>query len=262
MKANFRLACSIVAIAFAAASARAGEIPIDISGLVNAPWSYQLSNPGTFPTGNLNFGGIPFSIPTGPNNYWSGIEASNMGPGTVSVTVPVGVAGATSAFTLLNTTCGQPGPKAYLFVTFNWSSGASVTQPLVGDVNVRDYNNDGCADTINNTATTQVWTNGLGQRLDRQEYILPAALASQVLISVTITDTGNDFFSRAIFAGLTVCTCRAYVTETIAISSSKIVYDPSLKLYLQEVYLSNTGSTAVAGPLFFILPRPGNLWVT
>ena len=253
MKVNFRLACSIVAIAFAAASARAGEIPIDISSLVNAPWSYQLSNPGTFPTGNLNFGGIPFSIPTGPNNYWSGIEASNMGPGTVSVTVPVGVAGATSAFTLLNTTCGQPGPKAYLFVTFNWSSGASVTQPLVGDVNVRDYNNDGCADTINNTATTQVWTNGLGQRLDRQEYILPAALASQVLISVTITDTGNDFFSRAIFAGLTVCTCRAYVTETIAISSSKIVYDPSLKLYLQEVYLGNTGPTAVAGPLFFIL---------
>jgi hypothetical protein len=36
MKANSRLACSLIAIAFAAA-ARAGEIPIDISGLVNDP---------------------------------------------------------------------------------------------------------------------------------------------------------------------------------------------------------------------------------
>jgi len=33
---------------------------------------------------------------------------------------------------------------------------------------------------------------GLGQRLDRQEYILPAAIARQTLASVTITDTGNE----------------------------------------------------------------------
>jgi hypothetical protein len=74
-----------------------------------------------------------------------------------------------------------------------------------------------------------------------------------VLTSVTITDTGNESFSRTILSALTVSTCRAYVTETIAISSSPIVYHPGLKLYAQDVYLSDTGSRAVAGPLFLIL---------
>jgi hypothetical protein len=252
MKVNARLAVSLAAIAFAA-SARAGEIPVDISALVNAPWSYQLSNPGTFPTGNLNLGGVPFSIPTGPNNYWSGNQAANGGPDTATLTIPVGLVGVTSAFTLLNTTCGQPGPDAYLFITFNWSNGATATQRLLGDVNVRDYNNDGCTDSINNTSTTQVWQNGLGQRLDRQEYIVSAGFSDEVLTSVTITDTGRELFSRAVFSALTVSTCHAYVTETIGISSSQIVYDPALELYVQEVTLSNTGTTAVSGPLFFIL---------
>jgi hypothetical protein len=41
MKANSRIACSIIAIAFAAAaSAAAGEITIDISSLANKPWTY------------------------------------------------------------------------------------------------------------------------------------------------------------------------------------------------------------------------------
>lgn len=254
MKSTFAFACSIVAVALTGTtSAPAGEIPVDISGLVNAPWTYQLLNGSGFPIGNQNFGGVPFSISISPNNWWSALLATNGGPGTATLTIPVGVTGATSAFTLLNTECGQPGPDAYLFVTFKWGNGATATQPLVGDVNVRDYNNDGCADTINNSSTTQVWTNGLGQRLDRQEFIFPATLASQVLTSVTITDTGNDYFSRAIFSGLTVSTCQAYVTETIAISSGKIIYDKDLKLYLQQVTLTNTGTAAVDGPLFFVL---------
>lgn len=38
MKSNFAFACSVVAIAFnAAAAARAGEIPIDISSQVTSP---------------------------------------------------------------------------------------------------------------------------------------------------------------------------------------------------------------------------------
>ena len=241
MKADSRLACSIIAIAFtAAASARAGEVTVDISGLANEPWTYVgpndflIINGSTFPTGNQNFGGVPFSIPTSPNNYWAAGAAANFGPGTVSLTIPVGVSGVTSVFTLLNTMWGFAGPQAYLFITFNGSNGATATRPLVGNVRIRDYNNDGNTNTINNTTTVQVWDNGLGQRLDRQEYILPAAFASQVLNSVTITDTGNEGQgtdgSRAILSALTVSTCRAYVTETIAISSSKIVYDPSLKL--------------------------------
>jgi hypothetical protein len=238
--------------------ARAGEIPIDISSLVDAPWAFSecgwsLTNGDTYPTGDQNFGGVPFAIPTGPNNAWLGAVAADCGAGTLRLTIPVGVPGVRSVFTLLNTFWGEPGPNAYLFVTFTGSDGASVTQPLVGDVNIRNYNSGGFTQTINNTSTIEVWTNGEGQVLDRQEYVLPATFANQVLNSVTITDTGNENFSRAVLSALTVSTCQAYVTETIAISSSKIIYDADLKLYFQEVTLTNNGSTAVNGPLFFIL---------
>ena len=263
MEASSRVTCLIVAIAFAVASARAGEIPIDISGLANEPWTYVgpndflIINGSTFPAGSQNLGGVPFFIPTGPNNYWGAGAAADFGPGAVSLTIPVGVSGVTSVFTLLNTMWGHAGPQVYLFITFNGSGGATVTHALVGNLNVRDYNNDGNTNSIDNTTTAQVWDNGLGQRLDRQEYILPAAFASQVLTSVTITDTGNEGEgtngSRAIFSGITVSTCRAYVSETIAISSGAIVYDPSHKIYVQQVTLTNNGSTAVKGPLFFIL---------
>jgi hypothetical protein len=129
--------------------------------------------------------------------------------------------------------------------------------PLVGDVNVRDYNQDGNTNDINNTSTVQVWDNGLGQRLDRQEYILPPALTNQTLRSITITDTGDEGNgtngSRAVLAALTVSTCRAYVTETITVSRGPIVYDSRLKLYGQAILLTNTGTTAIQGPIFYIL---------
>ncbi len=146
MKVNSRLAGSIIAVAFAAVSASAGEIPIDISSLVNEPWTFShdpvgfaIFNGNTFPTGLQNFGGVPFAIPTGPNNYWAGGAAADFGAGTVRLTIPIGQSGVTSVFTLINTMWGEPGPDAYLYVTFTWSNGAAATQPLVGDVNVRNY---------------------------------------------------------------------------------------------------------------------------
>jgi hypothetical protein len=261
MKSNSGFAVSLIAIAIAfTASARAGEFPIDISALVNEPWTFSgpngctILNPTTWPTGPQNYGGVPFAIPTEPNNYWAGCAAANFGPGTVRVTIPVNLSGVTSVFSLLNTVWSQPGPQAYLFMTFNGSNGATFTQPLVGGVNVRDQNNDGGQNTINNTSTINIWNNGaLGQRLDRQEYVLPAAFATQTLTSVTLTDTGDEYFSRAVFAGLTVSTCRAIVTEFLTISSSPIIYHQETKLYTQDVTLSNDGTTAVIGPVYLIL---------
>jgi hypothetical protein len=259
MKIDFRVAYLVLAIAFTAASSRAGEIPIDISALMNLGWTSpfcdgnSIVNGSTFPSGSQNFGGVPFAIPAGPNNYWGGTVAGSCGSGTVSLTVPVGVSGVRSVFTLLNTYNGHAGPSAYLYITFTGSGGATATQPLVGDVNVRNYNSGGYTQTINNTSTVQVWTNGAGQRLDRQQYILPAAFASQVLTSVTITDTGSYDLSRAMLSALTVSTCGAYLAEGITISKGKIIYDPSKRIYLQDVTLTNAGTTAVDGPLFFIL---------
>jgi len=177
MKANSRFAWSFLAIAFTAALARAGEVPIDISALVNLGWTSpfcdgnSISEGNTFPSGSQNFGGVPFAIPSGPNNYWGGTVAGSCGPGTVSLTIPVGVSGVRSAFTLLNTYNGQAGPSAYLYITFTGSGGATATEPLVGDVNVRNYNPGGYTSTINNTSTIQVWTDVYGERLDRRPHL-------------------------------------------------------------------------------------------
>ncbi len=259
MNAHFRLACLIIAIALiAATSAIAAEVTVDISDLANALWTSPFCDNGivdasTFPSGSQTFGGVPFAIPTAPNNYWSGALAGNCGSGTVNLTVQVGVYGVGSVFTLLNTFRGEAGPNAYLYITFNGSGGATSTVPLVGGVRVRNYNSGGFPQTINGTSTIQVWTDGEGQRLDRQEYILPAEFATQTLTSVTITDTGSYDQSRAIFSGLTVSTCGAYLAEGITQSSSKIADYPYLGLYAQKIALTNAGSTAIPGPLFFIL---------
>jgi hypothetical protein len=242
---KIHLPLALIAIAFAAVAARAGETPINLTALANEPWTYVgpndflIINGDTFPIGTQNFGGVPFAISSGPNNYWAGAAAADFGPGTVGLTIPVGIFG------------------AYIYVTFNGSNGATKTVPLVGNVNVRDYNQDGNTNSINNTSTIQVWDNGLGQRLDRQEYLLPPEFADQTLDSITITDTGDEGNgtngSRTVLAALTVSTCFVYVTETITVSSSNIVYHPAVKLYQQNVYLENTGTAPVVGPLYFIL---------
>jgi hypothetical protein len=264
MKDCFRMvACMVTGITLTAIAVRAGERPIDLASLANEPWTFQgpndflIINGSTFPTGVRNFGGIPFVIPASPNNYWAGGAAADFGPGTVSLTIPVGVFGVTSVFTVMNSMWGWAGPDAYLFLTFHGSAGATETVPLVGNVNVRDYNKDGNTNSINNTSTIEVWDNGLGQRLDRQEYILPEAFLGQTLTSITLTDTGNEGNgtngSRAVLAALTVSTCSAVPTENITTTSGEIVYEPSVKLYAQDISLTNTGSAAVNGPLFFIL---------
>lgn len=263
MKRISLAACSLLVIPFAAVSMHAGETPIDMTAPANELWTYVgpndflIINGSTFPTGAQNFGGIPFVIPTSPNNYWAGAAAANFEAGTVSLTIPVGVYGVTSVFTVLNTMWGWPGPKSYLFITFNGSNGATKTVGLVGNVSVRDYNQDGNTNSIDNTSTVQVWVNGLGQRLDRQEYILPAAFATQELTSVTITDTGNEGSgtngSRAVLAALTVSTCDAYVTAGLAISSGPILYHPASRLYTQAVDLKNESANAIEGPVHLIL---------
>ena len=236
---------------------RAAEVNIDLSGVANEPWTFTVgsclvANGDTFPTGLQNFAGVPFLISPGPNNIWSGCAAANEGPGSVGLTIPVNVYGVTSAFTVINTDWGIPAPISDLYVTFKGSGGARMTVPLLGNVTVRDHNQDGFTNTIDNTSAVQVWDNGLGQRLDRQEYILPAAFATQTLESVTITDTGDELVSRAIVAALTVSTCPGYVAERIAVTSGPLVYFPTFKLYQQEITFTNIGTSAVPGPLYYV----------
>ncbi len=80
---------------------------------------------------------------------------------------------------------------------------------LVGHSDIRDYNQYTWTNTINDTTTKEVFSNGAGQRLDMQSYALPGAFASETLTSIVLDDTGANNFQRILVAGLTVKTIPA-----------------------------------------------------
>jgi len=173
-------------------------LPIDISSIVNVAWTdfpqaneLLLRNGPTFPVGSQLFGGIPFDIPAGTVNAWSADATTNgtLHAGTVAVTIPINVFGVSTVYTLLNTEWGQSS-GSFVSLTFNGTDGATQTIALMGDSDIRDYNQDEWTNSISG-ATEEVWQNGLGQRLDRQQITLSSIFQTQTLLSMTLTDTGD-----------------------------------------------------------------------
>jgi len=159
----------------------------------------------TLPSGTLNVNGTVFDIAgaNGGNNAWFSSAAANNGPGTVNVTIPINLKGATTVYTLMNTFWGQT-VGSYDTVTFTGSSGTTYSVDLYGDKDIRDYN---AADWTNSVSgnTQQAWTNSTdSQRLDMQTFVLPSDFADQTLVSMTITDNASTVYSRIFLAGLTV----------------------------------------------------------
>jgi hypothetical protein len=154
--------------------------------------------------GSQVFNGVPFEIPSGASNAWNAHAAAGGGSGTVTQDIAVGIPGVTVVYTIINTYWGEFGPNSYLSLTFTGDGGASYTLPLIGDSDIRDYNQLVYPNNINGTSTINAWDDGLGQRLDEQIIPLPGAFAGQTLQSVTITDTGGPGLQRGFLAALTV----------------------------------------------------------
>ncbi len=194
--------------------ATATVVPIDISGIANYSWSI-FSGGNTIPTGNQVYNGLPFDIPSGANNAWIAFNGSS----PTSVTVNIGVADVTTVYSLIDTIWGQPGPNSYVSLKFLGSGGASYTDYLIGNSDIRDFNGPSYfTDAINNTTTINAWTGPnystsgcfnnapCHHRLDDQIITLPSAFATQTLTSLTITDTGSSGFQRSFLAALTLNT--------------------------------------------------------
>lgn len=192
--------------------------PVDFSSQANWTWSgYDVAPPnpaGVYiagaPTGETTLGGIPFNITSNSSGYqaWNGYMVQpNFG--TASITMNANVYGATNVYTLINLFWGQPGPNSYVALVFTGSGGATYTDNLIGNVDVRDYAQpSGYTDYINGTTTVNVYTGrdvygGMGV-LDMQDITLPPAFASQTLDSIELIDTGAGGISRAILDGVTV----------------------------------------------------------
>jgi hypothetical protein len=200
--------------------AHAATKTINIASLADNTWCGQITsqyNCSTFPFGAKHYNGIPFLIPGNKkgtaSNAWFAAFAANGGSGTVSVTVPVNVAKVKTVYTLMNTIWGSS-QSGLLSITFTGSDGATWTFDPIGGVNVRDYNNGNYTNSCicqlpggaGQSATINAWVNGDGQRLDEQIYELPAAFATQTLVSITITDSGGENMQRSFLAAVTVST--------------------------------------------------------
>ena len=162
----------------------------------------MLMGGNTYPTGHLEFGGIPFYIPETGDNYWNSNYPNTPNPHTLDVNI--NLTGAIEVHTLLNTFWGQPGPDSYAAIEFIGSNGGYYKVDLIGNDHIRDYNQYIWTNSINNTTTIEVFNNGSGQRLDKQVFYLPDEFENQNLESIRITDNGATNSQRLFVSGITV----------------------------------------------------------
>ena len=170
---------ALLALCFTAQIATAKMTSIDISSDANSTWCGELNqNCASFPFGKQSYNGIPFLIPGNTqgtaNNAWFAYAAANGGSGSVSITIPVNVLNVKTVYTLMNTMWG--GTQAGLLsVTFNGTNGATWTVDPLGNVMIRDYNNNNSTTNsiachlpggVGKATTINAWTNDTGQRLD------------------------------------------------------------------------------------------------
>ncbi|HET6277090.1 MAG TPA: hypothetical protein VFE16_14265 [Candidatus Cybelea sp.] len=194
--------------------------------------SIQTDLISTFPTGTFQpkHGTSTFSIPSspdtcgyadnGPCNFYDGFGFSGSG---TSITIDAKVSSPVKAYTLMN--AYQPTSGAQVAtIEFVGDGGATVTYPLIGGEDIRDFYEHIWANTLNNGVsgvvarnafqcddphtclgaggTGNVNTGGAGKyRVDEQQYSL-RPLHRQALTQIVITDTANGM--SPILLGLTV----------------------------------------------------------
>ena len=188
----------------------AGFQTVDLSGIVNVPFSGEFGG-STFPTGNHTYNGVPFNIANvavaggGFNNFWTGGGSTTAATAAYTLTLTFNnILNVSNVYTMINTLWGttntNPTP---LSITFNaGNGGTSYTKDLVGNVDVRDYNNSYLT-TINGTTTTNAFTNGT-QYLDMQNFVLPSYFTTDGLASITLTENGASGYEKAMFNALTL----------------------------------------------------------
>ena len=238
---RFRLVASLAAILVSTAVGAGGASqaeavsatgvaysPVDFSSQADFTWLATQTDPigatATYfpggPVGSVTLGGIPFNIRSNAAGFeaWNGWVAAG-GPGstdgTVTLTIPVNVYGATSVYSLINTYWGSAS-ASYTALVFTGSGGATYTDEMFEGSDIRGWC---CVGSINGTSTTNVFSeasspiNGAPGVLDMQHIVLPAVFATQTLTSIQVVDSGASGVQRTILDGLTVQSGGTLVTN-------------------------------------------------
>lgn len=172
-------------------------VPVNMLPFANS----RLQDRSSFPTGSLVLGDVPFRIETSGNNVWS----AAVGPAGAQrvIEIPINIEGVKKVHTLINCDWGQAGPNSFARIEFVGADGTVITQTLVGNVNLRDWNQWVWTNTISASNTQQVVTVG-NTRLDKQVWTMPLDIESQELRRIRIVDTGNENFQRIFVSGLSI----------------------------------------------------------
>jgi PEP-CTERM motif-containing protein len=210
MKCSGLKACAVM-LGFVVGSAANAQITqINLSPYVNT--SYSIGAPVGSTTGTPGIPGTSASItalafnllnPGSGNNVWVGST------GGQSINISTDVVDPSTVYTLFNTLYGQNALPA-VSVEFVGSGGATETFTLVGNTDIRDYNNWEWTDTINGTTTQEWWTNNTNpvpfdqsHRLDAQIFTLSPAFGTQTLTNIIVTtapNAGTNYFEPMLTA--------------------------------------------------------------
>jgi hypothetical protein len=186
------------------------DLPVEIR---NGSFQYDYN---TVPQGTL--GGVPFAIPvTGasPYDYFAFYDKMPTTQWTVNgssydtLTLSTGSLRASTAYLLLNTNWGKPDFKVGT-VTFNPLSGNNpFSIDLIGDSNIRDWNNWTYSNLLGDPAAAEVFSvasdyYGLPGRIDMLTVQLPEYFMNDPLSSIVFTDFGQEDLSRIRVEGITI----------------------------------------------------------
>jgi hypothetical protein len=194
-------------IGLAGSAAAAGFYPIDLGPYSNFFIERAITTVPTPPVGDVTFLGVPFDIPgpLGTLNIWNGDVAAPAG-GEAMVTVPVNLPDVSEVHLLLNTWWGQPGVHAHIDLIFDTGT---FTRNLIGNDDIRDYENWIFTNHINGVTTVRVFDGhstleNVPGRIDKMVIPVPPRYQGANLLAVRITDDGHPYFQRILFMGLTV----------------------------------------------------------
>ena len=254
------------------AAASTAYSPVNFSSQANFTWVAPQTDPNgakaTYfpggPVGSVTLGGIPFNILSNAAGFqaWNGYVASSGKDGTVSLTIPVNIHGATYVYTLINTYWGGAG-SSYTALVFTGSGGATYTDHLFEDSNIRGWC---CVGSINETSTVNVFTvksspiNGAQGFLDMQHIVLPPVFAAQTLTSIQVVDSGAAGVQRTVLDGVTVRSTAAaagtppQLAKSYAGSARNVTALESASITLSGI--TQSGGT-IAGNLAFHSPLAG-----
>lgn len=221
------VAAMLFSVVYCGIASASSFTSINLSGIANDQLGLLNS---AFPTGQpITLGGVPFDIAGAGNNIYNSDIAASHGPGSVVVSLPIGIPGVAGVHTLINTGWGQAGPRALADLTFSFTDATFVTVPLVGNQNIRDHFGGVFTNNIQDASTVNVFSifndghAGPGEyRMDKQFFDL-SAFASKTLASVTLTDNGAHEVQRTYLFGLTVQAVPEPSTLGLCIASMVVI---------------------------------------